>query len=75
MLSAGKATWQSHADPRERLYGAEVTRVQYLYIFILHMVIVHISIPFIGTHYPLKPLHLINPIVPFYFLRVGLILS
>ena len=24
---ARKATWQSHADPRERLRGAEVTRV------------------------------------------------
>ena len=22
-----KATWQSHADPRERLHGTEVTRV------------------------------------------------
>ena len=29
---AHKATWQSHAGPRERLRGAEVTRGQYLYL-------------------------------------------
>ena len=29
---ARKATWQSHASPRERLRGAEVTRGQYLYL-------------------------------------------
>ena len=42
---ARKATWQSHAGPRERLHGAEVTRVMYyLYILVLYRVIVHISI-------------------------------
>ena len=46
---AHKAMRQSHMDPRERLCCAEVTRVQYLHIFILYMVIVYISIPFIGT--------------------------
>ena len=29
---ARKATWQSHAGPRERLRGAEVTRGCYLYL-------------------------------------------
>ena len=30
---ARKATWQSHADPRERLRGAKVTRVMHIYIY------------------------------------------
>ena len=30
--AARKATWQSHAGPRERLRGAEVTRV-HIYIY------------------------------------------
>ena len=38
------ATWQSHADPRGRLRGAEVTRGQYLFLLVLDRVIVHISI-------------------------------
>ena len=29
---ARKVTWQSHTDPRERLRGAEVTRV-HIYIY------------------------------------------
>ena len=29
---ARKATWMSHAGPRERLRGAEVARGQYLYL-------------------------------------------
>ena len=31
---AHKATWQSHAGPRERLRGEEVTRRLYLYLHI-----------------------------------------
>ena len=38
---ARKAMWQSYADPREHLRGAEVTRD-----IILYRVIVHISIPY-----------------------------
>ena len=30
---AGKATWQSHANPRKRLHGAEVTRDMHIYIY------------------------------------------
>ena len=30
---ARKATWQSHADPRERLRGADVTRGMHIYIY------------------------------------------
>ena len=30
---ACKATWQSQADPRERLRGAEVTRDMHIYIY------------------------------------------
>ena len=33
---ARKATWQSHASPRERQRGAEVTRVCVIYIYILY---------------------------------------
>ena len=39
---ARKATWQSHAGPRERLRGAEVTRGHYLYLIVIYRVIVHI---------------------------------
>ena len=31
---ARKATWQSHADPRECLRGADVTRV-YIYLLVI----------------------------------------
>ena len=33
---ARKATWQSHAGPRERLRGAEVTRGCYLYLIVIY---------------------------------------
>ena len=39
------ATWQSHADSRKRLHGAEVARVHIYIFYIIHMVIVHIGIP------------------------------
>ena len=45
---ARKATWQSHAGPRERMRGAEVTRGHYLYLIVIYRVIVHISLPIIG---------------------------
>ena len=41
---ARKATWQSHAGPRERLRGAKVTRGHYLYLIVIYIVIVHTSI-------------------------------
>ena len=41
-----RATWQSHADPRERLRGADVTCI---FIFTRnYRVIVHISIRYFG---------------------------
>ena len=45
---ACKAMWQSHAGPRERLRGAEVTCGYYLYLIVIYRVIVHISLPIIG---------------------------
>ena len=41
------ATWQSHAGPRERLRGAEVTRGQYLYLSYIGF-IKYIGVPIIG---------------------------
>ena len=36
---ARKATWQSHAGPRERTHGTEVTRGQYLYLsYIIYII-------------------------------------
>ena len=34
---ARKATWQSHADPRERLRGADVTRVHIYILYISYL--------------------------------------
>ena len=48
-MSTDVMKMKSHADPRGRLRGAEVTRVCVIYIYILYMVIVSISIPFIET--------------------------
>ena len=45
---ACKATWQSHAGPRKRLRGAEVTRGM-LFIYTRNIrFIIHISLPIIG---------------------------
>ena len=42
-----KATWQSHAGPRERLRGAEVTHGCYLYLSYIGFII-YIGLPIIG---------------------------
>ena len=52
---ARKATWQSHAGPRERLRGVEVTRGQYLYLSYVGFII-YISLPIIGRQ-------IINPLI------------
>ena len=71
---ARKATWQSHADPRECLRGADVTRVHIyiLYIYIILRVIVHISIPYSELANPLFSSHLINTSLSLNFHRVEL---
>ena len=69
---ARKATWQSHKDPRERLRGADVTRVHIYILYIIHRVIVHISIPYSELANPLFSSHLINPSLSLNFYRVGL---
>ena len=48
---ARKATWHSHAGPRERLRGAWVTRGPYLYLYIYSWVIVHIVFRLSGEIY------------------------
>ena len=67
---ARKATWQSHADPRERLRGVDVTHIHIIYF--IHKVIVHISILYLEFANPLKPSHILNPMFPLNFYRVGL---
>ena len=69
---ACKATWQSHADPRERLHGADVTHVHIYILYIIHRVIVHISIPYSELATPLFSSHLRNPSLSLNFYRVGL---
>ena len=69
---ARKATWQSHTDPRERLRGADVTRVHIYYIYIILRVIVHVSIPYSKLANPLFSSHLINASLSLNFYRVGL---
>ena len=60
-----KATWQSHADPRERLRGADVTHMHIIYIIL--RVIVHISILYSELAIPLFSSHVINPSVSLDF--------
>ena len=54
---ARKATWQSHAGPRDRLHGTEVTRRQYLYLSYIGFVI-YIGLLIIGRQ-------IINPLIRF----------
>ena len=67
------ATWQSHAGPRERLRGAEVTRGHYLYLIVICRVIVHISIRYFGFKLTSYLSRIINPTYSINFSRVGLI--
>ena len=69
---ARKAMWQSHADPRERLRGVDVTRVHIYLLYIILRIIVQISIPYSKLANLLLSLHLIKLSLALNFYRVGL---
>ena len=65
-----RATWQSHADPREYLRGTEVTFI-HIYFYYISYSTYKRSIEELADH--LNPPHIIYPIVSLKFLRVGLL--